>query len=288
MQLHCIENDFYKVLISSSGAEMHSVFSKKLNKELLWQADAAVWARHAPVLFPIVGKLKNDKYFFEEKEFSLSQHGFARDMEFELISNSQQAIVFELKANDNTLQKFPFYFSLQIEYKLESEKLLCNYKVKNTGASAMYFSIGAHPGFMCPLYENEKLSDYTIVFEKEETAQRCLLDTGLFNGTQENVIENKTHIHLSQSLFEKDAIVLKQLNSQALQLHSEKYTLNFFWNNMPYFGIWTKKENPTFICLEPWAGIADTVSASGNIKEKEGIITLSPKSVYECGFGISV
>ena len=288
MYLQSIENDFYKILISSTGAEMHSVFSKKLNKELLWQADSAVWARHAPVLFPIVGKLKADSYLCEEKEYSLSQHGFARDMDFELISQSQSAIVFELKSTDGTLTKFPFSFSLQITYKLESEKLHCNYKVKNTGASAMYFSIGAHPGFICPLHENESLTDYTITFEKEETAQRCLLEAGLFNDKRENVIENNKYIHLSQTLFEKDAIVLKHLSSQALQLHSKKYTLNFFWYNMPYFGIWAKKENPAFICLEPWAGLADSTSTSGNIKEKEGIITLSPDCVFECGFGISV
>lgn len=288
MQLTKLENEFFSISVSNHGAELHSVYSKKLNKELLWQANEKVWARHAPVLFPIVGKLKNDSYTFDGKSYSLPQHGFARDMEFQIISNKSDSIIYELNALDETLKKYPFHFSLQIEYKLESEKLHCNYKVKNTGDTKMYFSIGSHPGFICPLMEGEQLSDYTISFKKDEIASRNLLDGGLFNGIQEDVIVNKKHIPLSKEHFEKDAIVLKGLNSEALQLHSKNFTLNFFWHNMPYFGIWAKKGNEEFICLEPWAGLADSVFASGDIKEKEGIITLSPIKIFECGFGISV
>jgi len=288
MQLAKLENDFFEICISTDGAELHSVYSKKLNKELLWQADEQVWARHAPVLFPIVGKLKNNSYIFEGKSYSLPQHGFARDMEFKIVSQESDVIIYELNASDETLKKYPFPFSLQIEYKLENEKLHCNYKVKNTGDSEMYFSIGSHPGFVCPLLEGEQLSDYTISFEKDEIAPRNLLDSGLFNGAQEDVIVNNKHIPLSKELFEKDAIVLKGLNSEALQLHSNKYNLNFFWHNMPYFGIWAKKGNEEFICLEPWAGIADSTNASDDIKEKEGIIALSPTKVFGGGFGISV
>jgi len=288
MQLAKLENDFFEINVSSHGAELHSVYSKKLNKELLWQADEKVWARHAPVLFPIVGKLKNDSYTFEGKSYSLPQHGFARDMGFKVVTNKSDSIIYELNATDETLKKYPFQFSLQIEYKLENEKLHCNYKVKNTGDTEMYFSIGSHPGFVCPLMDGEQLSDYTIRFDKEETEKRNLLDGGLFNGIQEEVIVNKKHIPLNKELFEKDAIVLKGLNSEALQLHSNKYNLNFFWHSMPYFGIWAKKRNEEFICLEPWAGLADSTNASGDIKEKEGIIALPPKKDFECGFGISV
>jgi galactose mutarotase-like enzyme len=292
MQLAKLENDFFEISVSSHGAELHSVYSKKLNKELLWQANEKVWARHAPVLFPIVGKLKNDSYTFNGNHYSLPQHGFARDMKFEesgaIVSVGSDAMLFKLNSNKETLKKYPFTFSLQIEYKLESDKLFCNYKVKNTGDTEMYFSIGSHPGFVCPLMEGEQLSDYTITFEKEETAKRNLLDGGLFNSIQEEVIVNKKHIPLCKELFEKDAIVLKGLNSEALQLHSKKYNLNFFWHNMPYFGIWAKKGNEEFICIEPWAGLADSTNASGDLKEKEGIITLSPNKVFECGFGISV
>lgn len=292
MQLATLENDFFSICISAHGAELHSVYSKKFDKELLWSGYYKIWARHAPVLFPIVGKLKNDSYTFEGNSYSLPQHGFARDMDFKIVSNiisdDFHAVLYELDSNESTLEKYPFPFALQIEYKLENEKLHCNYKVKNTGDTDMYFSIGSHPGFVCPLMEGEQLSDYTISFEKEETAKRNLLDVGLFNGIQEEVIVNKKHIPLSKVLFEKDAIVLKGLNSKELQLHSNNNTINFFWHNMPYFGIWTKKGNEEFICLEPWAGLADSVFASGDIKEKEGIITLSPTKVFECGFGISV
>jgi galactose mutarotase-like enzyme len=288
MQLATLENDFFSICISAHGAELHSIYSKKLDKELLWSGYDKVWARHAPVLFPIVGKLKNDTFTFNGKSYSLPQHGFARDMEFQLISKSNDCIVFELNSNNETLKKYPFQFSLQIEYKLENDKLHCNYKVNNTGDTEMYFSIGSHPGFICPLMAGEQLSEYTITFEKEETAKRNLLDGGLFNGIQEDVIVNRKHILLSKEIFEKDAIVLKALNSEALQLHSNNYTLNFFWHNMPYFGIWAKKGIEEFICLEPWAGLADSTNASGDIKEKEGIITLSPTKVFECGFGISV
>jgi galactose mutarotase-like enzyme len=284
--LYELSNEFLSLKISAKGAEMHSVFSKKLNREILWQADPAVWARHAPVLFPIVGKLKNDSYTFGRDTYSLPQHGFARDKEFKATEVSGTDIVFELREDESTLAVFPFPFILKIRYSLEDNTVKCDYTVRNPSERDMYYSIGAHPGFICPLFENEKFSGYTLEFEHPETSKRQLLEGGLRSGAKKRVIKDR-FIPLTKDLFSKDAIVLDDLKSNRLKLTSSKYTLFFNWYRMPYFGIWTKAGCESFVCLEPWAGVADDIHTTGDLGRKEGIYCLSGHSEFNCGFSFS-
>ncbi|MCD6067443.1 MAG: galactose mutarotase-like enzyme [Bacteroidetes bacterium] len=285
--LYELSNSFLSVKISAKGAEMHSVFSKTLGKEILWQADPAVWGRHAPVLFPIVGRLKNDSYIFNDKTYSLPQHGFARDQEFSVSETSDTKIVLELKEDAASLLKFPFRFVLKITYSIETNRVSCHYSVHNPSDEDLYFSIGAHPGFNCPLFPDEIFSDYRVLFQHHETAERVVLQNGLLSDKTEPVITEDAGIPLTRSLFDKDAIVLKNLQSDLLKLRSSKYTLFFDWYNMPYFGIWTKNNCDSFVCLEPWAGIADQGDADGNLTKKEGIICLAGNQQYDCGFSFS-
>jgi galactose mutarotase-like enzyme len=286
--LHELSNEHLSVKISAKGAEMHSVFLKKLDKEILWQADEQVWPRHAPVLFPIVGKLKDDAYTYKGKSYSLSQHGFARDCGFTVIEKSNAHMVFELKEDETSLQKFPFRFVLHITYRIELNCVSCHYSVLNPAEEDLYFSIGAHPGFVCPLFEGEQFEDYYIQCEDEEDekTERRLLRDGLLSGQTEPVFDQGI-LSLKKELFDKDAIVLNHLQSAFINLSSTRYMLHFDWYNMPYFGIWTKKGCDRFICLEPWAGIADTINASGHFEEKEGIIRLGSHQQYDCGFSFS-
>lgn len=285
--MHILENDHYRIEISSLGAELKSVFHKELDKELLWQADKNIWARHAPVLFPIVGRLKNDTYYYEGKAYHLPQHGFARDREFKLVKKSFSTVILELSETDETLISYPFRFKLVIEYSVDDRDVSCKYTVHNPGNKVLFFSIGAHPGFVCPLFDYEKMSDYKVLFNKEETSQRRLLQDGLVKNVREEVFETERSFRLSSKLFEKDAIVFDDLKSTHLELYSNSYLLYFSWFNMPYFGIWTKKGTEQFVCIEPWAGIADHIGASGNIEEKEGIIALDPDKEFTCGFSFS-
>ncbi len=283
-----LTNEKFKLEIKQLGAELCSFFSKDLNKELLWQADKDVWARHAPVLFPIVGKLKNNTYSFKGKIYSLPQHGFARDCEFQLTTQNKNSLVFELKETEGSLKNYPFRFNLKINYELTSNGFSCKYMVTNPATEPLYFSIGAHPGFNCPLFENESFEDYCLEFKKDENIERYLIQDGLISDHREKIQLKSGKLALSSALFERDAIVLKQINSSSIKLSSNSYCLNFSWFNMPYYGIWTKPGTRRFICLEPWAGIADSVNASGNLIEKEGIICLKEKEQYKCGFTVDI
>ncbi len=286
--MHIIENEFYRLSVYNLGAELNSVFSKVLNKELLWHADKDIWARNAPVLFPIVGKLKENRYEYSGKQYNLPQHGFARDKEFKIVEQSQNQITFQLKETEETLLIYPFQFNLKISYELSGETIKCIYTVENSGNKDLWFSIGAHPGFICPVYEGEGLAEYKINFEKPEKSKRRLLQDGLFNNAYEPIFEEPGTLALSQKLFDKDAIVFDDLISTSLKLLSKKYCLNFSWFNMPYFGIWTKKGTEQFVCLEPWAGIADSINSLGKLEEKEGVIKLNSGLKYECGFSFGV
>ncbi|HEY1039911.1 MAG TPA: aldose 1-epimerase family protein [Bacteroidia bacterium] len=286
--MYILENDSYKVSISALGAELTSVYSKKMKKELLWQADKNIWARHAPVLFPIVGKLKNNTYTFEGKEYHLPQHGFARDKEFKLSVQTETTVELELRNTEETQLIYPFSFRLIICYELANGLIKCTYKVLNTDNKEIFFSIGAHPGFICPMYENETLNNYRIEFQEKEVSERRLLSEGLCTDDHEKVFEEPGILSLSSSLFDKDALVFDDLRSTSLRLVSDKYCLSFNWFNMPYFGIWAKKDAEKFICIEPWSGIADSVNATGNLAKKEGIIKLAVDKEHVSGFSFYV
>jgi galactose mutarotase-like enzyme len=284
---HKIENEFLRVEANSSGAELMSVFSKTANKELLWQGDKQWWPRKAPALFPIVGKLKNDTYSLEGNQYQLSQHGFARDKNFTLIGSDEQKLVYALESDNDTLQKYPFTFRLTITYELKERVLITHYKVENTDKQQMYFSIGAHPGFICPLYNDESLNDYHLEFEHTENLERYLLENGCLNGQTESIGRNTRILELNEDQFAKDAIVLKNLQSEYLELKNRKgsYSLKMTFKDFPYFGIWKKPASP-FLCLEPWCGIADNTEHNGELKSKEGINYLLAGETFGRSFSI--
>ena len=154
--MYRIKNEEITLEISALGAEMKSLKDNRTGVEYLWQADAAYWGRTSPVLFPLVGNYRNKETVFEGKTYSLSQHGFARDMEFEVLSEKETEIWFVLNSTEETWNVFPFAFRLFLGYRLHERSVEVLWKVENTDSKKMYFSIGGHPAFNCPLYENEK------------------------------------------------------------------------------------------------------------------------------------
>ena len=160
MAIFNLENNVLSVKVNSFGAELCSVFSKETNIEYIWQADETVWARHAPNLFPIVGKLKDGEFIYQSKSYQLSQHGFARDSEFICIEQAEDYLFFELRASEQSLRIYPFHFSFQIKYKLIGNDLEISYSVLNPDNCDLYFSFGAHPAFNCPLQKDELFEDY--------------------------------------------------------------------------------------------------------------------------------
>ncbi|MGV3585755.1 MAG: aldose 1-epimerase family protein [Adhaeribacter sp.] len=288
--IHYLENDNYKVGVKASGAELCSFQHKQTNLEYIWQADPQIWPRHAPVLFPVVGKLPGGKYSYAGKTYELPQHGFARDMDFELTSKKDNELIFELKDSEQTRAIYPFPFRLQIIYRLNENTLETIYAVQNPAETDLYFSIGAHPAFNCPLLPGESFADYYLAFEQPETQAHYLLEQGLLNGKTEPLLRNETKLPLSYDLFLYDALVFKNLASEKIELKNLKHNhgLSFEFKGFPYFGIWTKQPGAGFICLEPWHGIASSVGDTGELTQKEGINKLAAGEAFSCAYTIRV
>ena len=194
--MYTIENDSLRVVAKSDGAELTSIITKADGREYLWQADKQHWSRHAPVLFPFVGRLKNDRYVYNGKTYAVGQHGFARDKEFVLSAQSEQYLEFSLQSDARTRTLYPFDFALKIGYRLEGGSVAVEYTVSNTGNSEMLFSIGAHPGFNIPLFAGETIEDYILQISQPESASIHLLD-----GPTELFFENAAEHGLTRELF---------------------------------------------------------------------------------------
>lgn len=281
-----MHNEYLSISIATKGAELNSIKSAKTGFEFLWQADSAIWARHAPILFPIVGKVKANVLLVNGKSFPMNQHGFARDCEFELHHQSELECWYKMVSNETTFDKFPFHFELYLGYELVNNTLICKYKVVNTDSKDMYFSIGAHPGFNLP---TGSLSDYVIEFTKPETEQRALLEGGLFNHQTKPVLNSLGNIDLSTALFDDDAIVLMSLQSTELVLKQKTgtFAIKMQFEGFPYFGIWTQKGCETYVCLEPWCGHADFIEGHSDISKKAGIVRLAKDSIFERSYAIT-
>ena len=285
-----IKNEFIKAKIKSFGAELNSLQKCGKDLEYIWQGDKEFWARHSPILFPIVGRLKNDSYFYKNQKYNMSQHGFARDKEFEIVEKKDDFIEFKLSSDEKTLEIYPFSFELYLSYKLEKNSLIVSYKVINKSDDKMLFSIGAHPAFNWTLKEDEKKENYFLEFENiKETKRYFLNDKGLvYDSVDLKIIDNK--IALNEELFKNDALVFEDLNIKTLTLKNsinENYIkLNF--ENFPYLGIWSKPTGAPFICIEPWFGVADDENSNQNFEDKKGIITLEKDEIFSCFYIIEI
>ena len=221
----------------------------------------------------------------------LTQHGFARDFPFKPILTEKDHCTFRLTDNPTTLEKYPYPFQLDVNYHLIDTTLEIQYEVQNTGEEVMYFSIGGHPGFNCPLLpETETMEDYYLEFNKVENIHRLCIKEGLIAKQSVPFLQNESRFFLSPSLFEDDAIVLDNLASARIKLTSQasgKYvTMDF--PGFPYLGIWSKDDGAPFVCLEPWFGIADSVDSDYNFSAKRGIQTLEPEGVFSCTYSITI
>lgn len=278
-----ISNSYLTAKINHFGAELFSLKNKN-NKEYIWDGNPEFWGKHSPILFPIVGTLKNNSYLYNDTEYHLSRHGFARDMEFELVRKEPNYVTFSLHSNLETLKIYPFEFELQITYVLEENTLNIQYKIINKSKSKMPFSIGAHPAFAL----TSKFENYSLQFEKEEPLKYYLLENDLLTNKTHKIDLQDKKVALDYQLFENDALIFKSLQSKTITIFDNSMPLlkvNF--KDFPDLGIWTKKEAP-FICIEPWFGYSDTGANSGNILEKEGIQILEKNNTFESVFSIEI
>lgn len=285
-----LENDSLKVWIKPKGAELRSLVNKKTGIEHIWDADPSYWAKSSPVLFPIVGGLKEGSYTYNGRSYNLSRHGFARDNMFEAVSKDKEQVTFKFSSSEETLKVYPFHFDFFITYVLDEALLAVNYKVVNTGETNMFFSLGAHPAFAVPFNQEGAYDSFSLEFDASEDLKRWPLSPeGLIEIESTDLKLDNNKLNLTKKLFESDALVFKNLKSEVITLkskQSENY-LKFTFKDFPFFGIWAAK-NANFVCLEPWCGIADSVEHNQELTEKEGINALAAGQSFERSWAVEV
>ena len=268
-----------KIKSKKQGAELTSI--KFNGKEMLHQGE--IWNRHAPILFPIVGKLKNNETIINGKTYHMGQHGFARDEEFVELEKNDVEHKYLLESNKETLKMFPFKFQLYVSHKVHENTVITTYEVVNKDEKQMIFGIGGHPAYICD-YSSGK---YSIEFQKQENNIKFLkLDNGLIMEKEaKNILENNC-IKLNKESFIDDAIIVKNINSNKVYLkENDKKILEFDFTGFPYLGMWAKIGAP-FVCIEPWMNTADKVNTDGKLQSKGNIITLEPREKFKCSYKV--
>lgn len=278
-----LENNFLRVAINTYGAELTSVVNKESGEEMLWNADAEVWPRHAPILFPWCGRLKNNEFTHNGVKYQGGGHGFVRDMEHDIIEARNTVAVLSLSANAVTMEKFPFVFRFTTTYRLEGKAIRHEILVENEGTWDMPFALGFHPGFMCPFDSSHTAQDYEFRFNIPQSPIE--IDTsegGLVNGKEKVMFENKSAIQLTDTLFANDSYCMKNLTASTLSI-VEKDTgrsVDVGLEGFPYTLIWSAAGPVKFVCIEPWHGLPDRTDTSGEWSEKTDTVVLEPQGAW--------
>lgn len=278
---HTIENERIILTIDDHGAELTGLYDKNNSRELVWGADPKFWKRHAPILFPNVGKHNGLEYRTDGKAYHIGQHGFARDRDFQLISEDPSRIRHRLVSDSQTHESYPYDFALDVTHEMLDSGIKVIWDVKKTGDETMYFTIGGHPAFNLPDYKQKEDFQVCIPDRAVLECKKLNLETGtaLADITE---IPLKDHIlPLSDDLFAEDALVLDdgQVTEAVLQTADGQDIIKIVTENFPNYGIWSVKDAP-FVCLEPWCGRCDDYSFNGELKDKKGINSVKPGEVF--------
>ena len=290
--MHTVSGNLFKISVQDKGAELCSIISQKTGAEFMWDANPDVWGSFAPVLFPIIGALKDGEFLYEGKSYSVPKHGFIRNNEnLKFNQVSDNCLEYSLKFDEESLISYPFEFEFIVRYILEGNSINVEHEVINHSKDKpLFFSVGGHPAFKCPLYEGEKYEDYFLEFEEVENEPTWeVLSNGLINSTTKPLIENSDRLPLTSTLFDNDALILKGLKSKKVSLKSKKSTtsITIEYPDFNYLGIWAKPGGQ-FVCIEPWLGISDSHTTNKDFSKKEGIIRLEANSEFKASYRISI
>ncbi|MCR1850791.1 aldose 1-epimerase family protein [Paeniclostridium sordellii] len=286
-----IENNKLIIETTNKGAELINIYSKTENKELLWSGDSKFWGRHSPILFPIVGRLKDNETLIDSKLYNMNQHGFARDMEFNLIDKSINSITYILKSNSKTKSFYPYDFELTVKYTLIDTTINIDWKVFNKSNKDMYFSIGAHPAFNIPFYDNESINDYFLKFECSKDINNYTLEGPFVSKKSE--VKSIDILNLTPELFKNDALIYDNINKISIYSKNNTSSIDIKFESFPFVGIWSpyyKESNSIapFLCIEPWYGIADSIDSTKIFKDKLGINKLPNKETFIASYSITI
>jgi galactose mutarotase-like enzyme len=289
--IHFAKNSKLEIAVRQPGAELSSIKSLKTGLEYMWGSDPAIWNSSAPILFPIVGGLKNNEFLYNGEIYPLKKHGFIRENPDLLLTGiTANSLTFGMESNKETRKMFPFEFEFSIQFVLEETKIKVVHQITNPGNTPIYFSLGGHPGFKCPIHPDEKYEDYYLEFETKENSSTWLLhEDGTISDKTAPVFKNSNILPLTHDLFSRDALIFKDLKSKKITLRSKKSkeALSVSFDGFPYMGIWAKT-NGDFVCIEPWIGIADKWDTDQKFENKEGVVQLAAGAVFEVSYTIEI
>lgn len=295
-----LENAQLKASFETKGAELLSVRRKNMEsgeleeQEFLWSGDPNYWGRHAPILFPFVGTQKGKQYQHKGITYGMTQHGFARDKEFVIQTKEENRIWFRLSSDEETIKCYPFEFTLWIGYELEENTIQVFYRVENHSEEKMYFAIGAHPGFCCPIEEGTSQEDYSFRFPHTNTLSYSIVN--MENGLKQKGInkidlekkEEYGYLKLEKGLFDRDALIIEESGIKEVALckaDKKPYVIVKF--DTPLFGLWSPAgKNAPFVCIEPWYGRCDAEGFQGELREKEYINDLDKGELFERSYSM--
>lgn len=282
---YVIENEALKVTVASHGAEVISVVSKNSGDECMWGADPEVWARHAPILFPYTGKLTGGEMIVDGKSYPGKQHGFARDLEHTPVEQTEDRLVLELRANEETLKIFPFEFILRSVFKLEGNTLHHTLEVTNPAETPLSFGIGYHPAFTCPFDDKHNTEDYEFRFEQTESP--LVIDAqpyGLLSGKNYYLGTNIDKVQLTDRLFDNDSFCMVNLKSRTLGIYEKDSDRSIVCNieEFPYTLIWSQHTDKIrFVCIEPWHSLPGVENGSKEWKDRAAAAILAKDDVFQ-------
>lgn len=287
-----LSNQYLTVNLHPKGAEIISIVGNQDHINYMWKRDACQWANSAPILFPIVGAIKNDTCRIDGKEYHMTQHGFARHNEFEIKNQSQTEVTFTLVSNDEIIKQYPFLFELNVTYKLVENTLTCFINVKNKDHQTIYFQVGGHPAFACPFMENESSNDYYVEFSEYETRNQKVIDVAKrgMSHVQLPFFDHEKRFFVRQQLFNNDAIVIKDFKSENISIKSLNHqkSIVFHMQGFDHVGLWTAKHVGGLLAIEPWVGHADYVDFDGEFKEKESCVALDTDKEFNVQFTVEI
>jgi galactose mutarotase-like enzyme len=281
-----------KFSVQDKGAELCSIISQSTGTEFMWGANPDIWGSFAPILFPIIGTLKEGEFLYEGKSYSVPKHGFIRNNENLKVNQvSDNCLEYSLKFDDESLKFYPFEFEFVVRFVLVGNSITIEHKVVNHSKDKpLFFSVGGHPAFKCPLYDGETYEDYFLEFEEVENVSTWeVLTNGLINSTTKSLIQNSNVLPLTRTLFENDALILKDLKSKRVSLKSKKSSssISIEYTDFNYLGIWAKPGGQ-FVCIEPWLGISDSNTTDKDFTKKEGIIRLEANTDFKASYYIKI
>ncbi|MCP4452995.1 MAG: aldose 1-epimerase family protein [Planctomycetes bacterium] len=276
------------VRIANTGAEIKSIKEHATGLEYIWQSDPTHWTGAAPVLFPIIGGLKNGQYTYEGKSYSMPGHGIVRKTDWDLISSDPAEAVFQTTSSEATKKLYPFDFVLNARFSLQDNRLDVAYEVTNSGDDMMYFSIGSHPAFNVP-FAGGHWENYYLHFSESESIERHFFADGMTLNETAPIFDNSRQIFLTPPIFDRLAIILKGPASKEVSLRNSRNSkqVKLVTDGMPYLGLWAPAGAP-FVCVEPWHGVPDNVDTDGDFTRKEGIMSLAAKGTYHTKYGIEI